>query len=71
MLWGSRKFMSFNDFSSLIFKHPDIPIEICEYLYRKFCRGASKLIFDDFVFAIAVLTRAPQSIREGYFFCII
>lgn len=60
--------MTFNEFSSLIFKHPDIPVEICKYIYRKFCRGLSKLTFENFVFAITVLTRAPQSIRECYFF---
>ncbi|MFH4973487.1 hypothetical protein AB6A40_000196 [Gnathostoma spinigerum] len=64
--WDARDSLSPDDFFNEVFSHPGISSATRTLIYSKFCQGAPRLTFNNFLVAIALLTRASQRVRNDF-----
>lgn len=66
--WGGRESMSCEDFFTDVLCHSSIPAASRSFIYAKFCGGATRLTYQNFLIAIVILTKAKKEYREKFLF---
>lgn len=69
--WGGRESMSCEEFFTDVLCHSGIPAASRSIIYGKFCGGASRLTFQNFLIAIVLLTKAKKEYRQSKYFVLL